>query len=84
MQSPRPVQRLIEPDEQVLKSLNALSGNPHFEDIKKWLSDSLDENTRFLIAARLEDVPELQGACGLLKYVIYFAENAGMLLRARQ
>lgn len=83
MESPSPILRLIEPDEQVLKSLNALRGNPHYEDIVQWLRDSLDLNTRYLIVSPLDGVSELQGACGLLKYLIHYAENAGSLLRAR-
>lgn len=84
LESPRPALRLTEPDEQVLKSLNALKGNPHFESILEWLRSSLDLNTRYLIASPLDGVGELQGTCGLLKYLIYYAENAGSLLRARQ
>ena len=31
---------MIRPEDKILKSIVALTGNPHWENIKKWIEDS--------------------------------------------
>lgn len=83
MESPAPPSRLIDPSERVLQALADLQGKPEFEEVLSWLRDSQERNTTYLICSPDEQVRELQSACGLLKWLVHYAENASEILRAR-
>lgn len=73
---------LKRPDQRVLNALAALENDPHFEDVRKWMNDSLQDLYVQMSETKDETLSRWSaGAAQAVKEFVRYSEEARSILQ---